>query len=155
MSSFINNCKWLRVVDICSNHRPKCYLSCLLCSPCLYCCSLHTLYMQLLLLSNLIIGSVCARSLFSSQQTSSKRKPSGDSYTETGFLINNTAPAPGNPLGNPAYPGKTATGGPNWIDAATVTYNHSLVLTYNFAYSGATINGISSNVLASAWSPNS
>jgi len=64
----------------------------------------------------------------------------GDSYTQTGFDISGTPPAPDNPLGNPAYPGWTATGGPNWIDAATVTYNHSLVLTYNFAYGGATID---------------
>lgn len=28
----------------------------------------------------------------------------------------------------------------NWIDVATVVYNHSTVLTYNYAYGGATID---------------
>uniref|UniRef100_A0A0W0FWY4 CBM1 domain-containing protein n=1 Tax=Moniliophthora roreri TaxID=221103 RepID=A0A0W0FWY4_MONRR len=64
----------------------------------------------------------------------------GDSYTQTGFEINGTAPAPGNPLGNPDYPGWTATGGENWVDYGTTVYNKSLVLTYNFAYGGATID---------------
>ncbi|KAJ6526379.1 hypothetical protein B0H19DRAFT_1084478 [Mycena capillaripes] len=66
---------------------------------------------------------------------------SGDSYTQTGFNIT-TGPLPslGNPMGNPIYPGATATPGDNWIDVATTKYNHSLVLTYNFAYSGATVS---------------
>ncbi|KAI0343568.1 hypothetical protein BDW22DRAFT_1419482 [Trametopsis cervina] len=64
----------------------------------------------------------------------------GDSYTQTGFTINGTKPSVGNPLGNPPYPGHTAVGGVNWIDVNTVQYNHSLLLTYNFAYGGATID---------------
>lgn len=64
----------------------------------------------------------------------------GDSYTQTGFVDTDTLPAPGNPLGNPVYPGYTAVGGTNWIDLATTTYNKSLVLTYNYAYGGATID---------------
>ncbi|KAJ3874957.1 hypothetical protein F5051DRAFT_472141, partial [Lentinula edodes] len=64
----------------------------------------------------------------------------GDSYTQTGFVTNDTLPAPGNPLGNPVYPGYTATGGANWLDFDTTTYNNSLVLTYNYAYGGATID---------------
>ncbi|KAF9262543.1 hypothetical protein L218DRAFT_1038614 [Marasmius fiardii PR-910] len=64
----------------------------------------------------------------------------GDSYTQTGFDITSTPPAVGNPLGNPPYPGWTATGGENWIDYDTTAYNKSLVLTYNFAYGGATID---------------
>ena len=32
------------------------------------------------------------------------------------------------------------TGGPNWIDFMTTVNNKSLVLTYNYAYGGATIN---------------
>ncbi|KAI0343567.1 hypothetical protein BDW22DRAFT_1344558 [Trametopsis cervina] len=64
----------------------------------------------------------------------------GDSYTQTGFTINGTQPSVGNPLGNPPYPGYTAVGGVNWIDVNTVQYNHSLLLTYNFAYGGATID---------------
>ncbi|KAG7091440.1 hypothetical protein E1B28_010476 [Marasmius oreades] len=64
----------------------------------------------------------------------------GDSYTQTGFDVTGTPPAIGNPLGNPPYPGWTATGGENWIDYDTKTYNRSLILTYNFAYGGATID---------------
>ncbi|KII86059.1 carbohydrate esterase family 16 protein, partial [Plicaturopsis crispa FD-325 SS-3] len=64
----------------------------------------------------------------------------GDSYTQTGFVDTDTLPAPGNPLGNPPYPGYTAVGGTNWIDVDTVVYNTSLVLTYNYAYGGATID---------------
>ncbi|KAI0074838.1 hypothetical protein K474DRAFT_1664941 [Panus rudis PR-1116 ss-1] len=64
----------------------------------------------------------------------------GDSYTQTGFDITGTLPSIGNPLGNPPYPGFTAVGGVNWIDLDTVVYNKSLLLTYNFAYGGATID---------------
>ncbi|KAI0363990.1 hypothetical protein BV20DRAFT_974951 [Pilatotrama ljubarskyi] len=64
----------------------------------------------------------------------------GDSYTQTDFDPKGTIPQPGNPLGNPPYPGFTAVGGTNWIDLDTVVYNKSLVLTYNYAYGGATIN---------------
>ncbi|KAI0745782.1 hypothetical protein C8Q76DRAFT_780872 [Earliella scabrosa] len=64
----------------------------------------------------------------------------GDSYTTTGFNPSGQVPAPGNVLGNPPYPGSTMTGGPNWIDFMTTVNNKSLVLTYNYAYSGATID---------------
>ncbi|KAG9091801.1 hypothetical protein FRC06_000378 [Ceratobasidium sp. 370] len=65
----------------------------------------------------------------------------GDSYTQTGFNINGTKPAVGNPLGNPTYPGYTACGSvPNWVDLVTTKYNTSTLLTYNFAYGGATID---------------
>jgi hypothetical protein len=66
--------------------------------------------------------------------------PSGDSYTQTGFQPTSVVPAPGNPLGNPPYPGFTATGGENWVDYVTTQYNKSLLLTYNYAYGGATID---------------
>ena len=65
---------------------------------------------------------------------------SGDSYTDTGFDINGAQPSSDNPLGNPAYPSHTMSGGPNYIDFLTVQYNDSLVLSYNFAMSGATIS---------------
>lgn len=39
----------------------------------------------------------------------------GDSYTTTGFNINGVQPAPGNPLGNPAYGQGTVAGGPNYV----------------------------------------
>jgi len=64
----------------------------------------------------------------------------GDSYTQTGFDPKSTLPSPGNILGNPAYPGWTATGGENWVDYVSSTYNKSLILTYNYAYGGATID---------------
>ncbi|KAG6909183.1 hypothetical protein DXG01_001697 [Tephrocybe rancida] len=64
----------------------------------------------------------------------------GDSYTQTGFDPTLTLPSVGNALGNPTYPGWTATGGENWVDIATTKYNKSLVFTYNYAYGGATID---------------
>ncbi|KAK6501531.1 hypothetical protein TWF481_009368 [Arthrobotrys musiformis] len=77
----------------------------------------------------------------------------GDSYTQTGFDPAGIQPAIGNALGNPPYPGWTSSNGPNWIDVATVKYNRSLVLTYNLAYGGATIDAnlvqpYASNVLS-------
>ena len=63
---------------------------------------------------------------------------SGDSYTDTGFDINGAQPSADNPLGNPSYPSHTMSGGPNYIDFLTMKYNNSLVLSYNFAMSGAT-----------------
>lgn len=65
---------------------------------------------------------------------------SGDSYTTNGFNVSLTQPAPGNPLGNPPYPGWTAANGPNWPDFLTVKYNASEILTYNLAYGGATVS---------------
>jgi len=64
----------------------------------------------------------------------------GDSYTQTGFNQSLTQPTPTNPLGNPTYPGYTASNGPNWVDYLTVKYNASTLLTYNLAYGGATID---------------
>jgi phospholipase/lecithinase/hemolysin len=64
----------------------------------------------------------------------------GDSYTQTGFNYTLTPPSPSNPLGNPAYPGWTSSNGPNWVDFLTVKYNASLLLTYNLAYGGATVD---------------
>jgi phospholipase/lecithinase/hemolysin len=65
----------------------------------------------------------------------------GDSYTSTTFDITGTKPVVGNPLGNPPYPGYTACGSvPNWVDFNTIVYNKTTILTYNFAYGGATIN---------------
>ncbi|KAJ7777694.1 hypothetical protein DFH07DRAFT_731107 [Mycena maculata] len=66
--------------------------------------------------------------------------PFGDSYTTTGFVPNNTLPSVGNPLGNPPFPGDTGGGGENYVGFDTVTYNASTILTYNYAYGGATIN---------------
>ena len=38
---------------------------------------------------------------------------SGDSYSQTGFVINETKPTAGNILGNPPFPGWTTTDGDN------------------------------------------
>ncbi|KAK3312829.1 carbohydrate esterase family 16 protein [Apodospora peruviana] len=73
----------------------------------------------------------------------------GDSYSQTGFNINSTKPAPGNPFGNPPLPGWTASGGLNWVGFLTATYNRSTLLTYNFAYGGATTNAS----LVTPWQP--
>ncbi|KAL2073938.1 hypothetical protein VTL71DRAFT_11264 [Oculimacula yallundae] len=74
---------------------------------------------------------------------------SGDSYTTTGFNETGIQPTPTNPLGNPTYPGYTASNGPNWIDYLTVKYNASTVLTYNLAYGGAIMN----SKLVAPWKP--
>ncbi|KAF3913623.1 hypothetical protein ABW21_db0202052 [Orbilia brochopaga] len=64
----------------------------------------------------------------------------GDSYTQTGFDPNGIQPSVSNPMGNPPYPGWTSSNGVNWLDVATEKYNKSVVLTYNLAYGGATID---------------
>lgn len=76
----------------------------------------------------------------SSANIATHMRRSGDSYTQTGFDPTGILPSPGNVLGNPPYPGWTATGGENWVDFVTTQYNKSLILTYNYAYGGATID---------------
>ncbi|KAK1983954.1 GDSL-like Lipase/Acylhydrolase [Colletotrichum cereale] len=62
----------------------------------------------------------------------------GDSYSTVGFWPGGPLPAAGNPLGNPALPGQTTSSGLNWVGHLTSTLNTSLVLTYDFAVTGAT-----------------
>jgi phospholipase/lecithinase/hemolysin len=64
----------------------------------------------------------------------------GDSYTTTGFNDTLAQPSKADPLGNPAYPGYTATNGPNWVDFLTTTYNATFLETVNLAYGGATVD---------------
>ncbi|KAL2837132.1 hypothetical protein BJY01DRAFT_238013 [Aspergillus pseudoustus] len=64
----------------------------------------------------------------------------GDSYTSTSFNITSTPPSSSNPLGNPPWPGWTSAGGANWISNLVAKYNDSLLLSYNLAYGGATVN---------------
>lgn len=64
----------------------------------------------------------------------------GDSYSQTGFDINGSKPSSSNPLGNPALPGWTASGGLNWVGFLASQLNTSLTLSYNFASGGATTN---------------
>ncbi|KAK5662462.1 hypothetical protein OQA88_8373 [Cercophora sp. LCS_1] len=73
----------------------------------------------------------------------------GDSYSQTGFDISSTKPSPSNPLGNPPLPGWTASGGFNWVGFLASQYNASTLLTYNFAYGGATTNAS----LVTPWRP--
>ncbi|KDQ26465.1 carbohydrate esterase family 16 protein [Pleurotus ostreatus PC15] len=65
---------------------------------------------------------------------------SGDSYTQTGFDPSGAIPSLANPIGNPPFPGFTATGGANWVGFGTTTFNKSKIFTYNYAYGGATID---------------
>jgi len=64
----------------------------------------------------------------------------GDSYTTTGFNISLAQPGPGNPFGNPTYPGHTSSNGPNYIDYLTTRYNKSFIETVNLAFGGATVD---------------
>ncbi|KAF4967406.1 hypothetical protein FZEAL_10533 [Fusarium zealandicum] len=65
----------------------------------------------------------------------------GDSYSRTGFdASSKDQPSALNPLGNPEFPGRTSANGPNWVGHLTATYNESLLLTYNFGASGATLD---------------
>ncbi|KAF9773097.1 hypothetical protein IL306_009140 [Fusarium sp. DS 682] len=64
----------------------------------------------------------------------------GDSYSTVGFWPGGELPSASNPLGNPALPGQTTANGLNWIGQLTSALNTSLVLTYDFAVTGATVD---------------
>ncbi|CAG7562363.1 unnamed protein product [Fusarium equiseti] len=64
----------------------------------------------------------------------------GDSYSTVGFWPGSELPSASNPIGNPQLPGQTTAGGINWVGHVTSTLNTSQILTYDFAYSGATID---------------
>ncbi|KAF4968850.1 hypothetical protein FSARC_3816 [Fusarium sarcochroum] len=64
----------------------------------------------------------------------------GDSYSQTGFDVNGEKPSASNPLGNPPFPGWTAAGGANWVGSLVKEQNNSVVLSYNFAFGGATVD---------------
>lgn len=65
-------------------------------------------------------------------------KTSGDSYSTVGFWPGGDQPSASSPLGNPALPGTTTSGGLNWVGQVTSTLNTTLTLTWDFAVSGAT-----------------
>ncbi|KAK4156091.1 carbohydrate esterase [Chaetomidium leptoderma] len=69
----------------------------------------------------------------------------GDSYTATGFNPSGTKPSSSNPIGNPALPGSTFSGGYDWPGYLVTAFNTSQTLLYNFAVGGATID---SNLVA-------
>ncbi|KAH9886129.1 hypothetical protein F4778DRAFT_759098 [Xylariomycetidae sp. FL2044] len=62
----------------------------------------------------------------------------GDSYSTTGSWIGGDKPSSSNPIGNPSLPGTTTSGGLNWVGQVTTQLNSSLILTYDFAVTGAT-----------------
>ncbi|KAF4997577.1 hypothetical protein FGRMN_3782 [Fusarium graminum] len=64
----------------------------------------------------------------------------GDSYSQTWFDVNGEQPSASNPIGNPPFPGWTAAGGANWVGDMVTEQNNSIVLLYNFAYGGATVD---------------
>ncbi|KAL4891770.1 GDSL lipase/esterase [Aspergillus ambiguus] len=64
----------------------------------------------------------------------------GDSYSQTGFSASGTQPSPSNPMGNPTLGSGTTTGGENWVGFLTTKENSSLILNYNLAVGGATID---------------
>ncbi|KAL8816386.1 MAG: hypothetical protein Q9191_008341, partial [Dirinaria sp. TL-2023a] len=66
----------------------------------------------------------------------------GDSYTSTGFDPNGAQPSRSNPIGNPAYPGDTNIGSPDWINYITVQFNRRFTRLFNFAYAGGTIDDL-------------
>ncbi|KAF2645712.1 hypothetical protein P280DRAFT_388983 [Massarina eburnea CBS 473.64] len=61
----------------------------------------------------------------------------GDSYSSTGFWITSGYPSASVPMGNG---GSTTSGGLNWAGMVTQELNTSLVLTYDFAVYGATVD---------------
>ncbi|CAN8101006.1 unnamed protein product [Discula destructiva] len=61
----------------------------------------------------------------------------GDSYSTTQFYIEGGYPSASDPIGQPALPGSTTSGGLNWVGIITSELNNSLILTYDWAYYGA------------------
>lgn len=64
---------------------------------------------------------------------------SGDSHTDTGFDPDGYQPSLRNPLGNPAWPGRTGNYGPNYIGHLTGTFNSNFIDTYNLARADTTL----------------
>lgn len=64
----------------------------------------------------------------------------GDSWTDTRFQFSGPQPSIENPLGNPAFPGRTSSNGWNYVGYLTAKYNHTFIKSYNLGYSGATID---------------
>ncbi|KAJ5184869.1 Lipase GDSL [Penicillium cf. griseofulvum] len=64
----------------------------------------------------------------------------GDSYSMSSFDVSGTQPTPGNAMGNPTLGTGTTGGGINWVGDLTTVYNASLVLSYNFAVGGASLD---------------
>ncbi|CAD6575220.1 MAG: hypothetical protein ASARMPREDX12_007151 [Alectoria sarmentosa] len=65
---------------------------------------------------------------------------SGDSYSSTDFNPKKEQPSPTNPFGNPPLP-ESSSIDQKWIHYLTMTYNSSVIQTYNMANYGATMDG--------------
>lgn len=65
---------------------------------------------------------------------------SGDSYSATDFDPKKDQPSSSNPFGNPSLPDSSSIN-QKWIQYLTMTYNDSLIQTYNMASYGATMDG--------------
>ncbi|KAI0023033.1 hypothetical protein F4780DRAFT_731130 [Xylariomycetidae sp. FL0641] len=61
----------------------------------------------------------------------------GDSYSSTGFWPTSGFPSAANPLGNPALPGQTTSGGLNWVGNLASQVNTTTVFALDFAQYGA------------------
>ncbi|EME45765.1 carbohydrate esterase family 16 protein [Dothistroma septosporum NZE10] len=66
----------------------------------------------------------------------------GDSWTTTGFEIDDAQPTVNNPLGNPDWDPRNwhLGAGTNWVGFITAWHNASLLRTVNLAYGGATVD---------------
>ncbi|KAL8828351.1 MAG: hypothetical protein Q9170_006644 [Blastenia crenularia] len=90
-----------------------------------------------------IAGTVNGQQSWSGWSSIEKVFVFGASYVTNGFDVEGSQPdaAAGNPFGNPPGFGKTSTDGPNMIEYLTTKYNESLISTYDFAVSGAVVDG--------------
>ncbi|CAL5870081.1 uncharacterized protein PFLUO_LOCUS4315 [Penicillium psychrofluorescens] len=64
----------------------------------------------------------------------------GDSYSQSDFNVTGVQPSPSDPMGNPALGTGTTGAGLNWIEDLVTVDNSSLILGYNLAVGGATID---------------
>lgn len=69
-------------------------------------------------------------------------RPSGDSYSTTGFNPSGAQPAsyPANPIGNPALPGNTTDNGANWLGVVLSKHAPPDTLAYDYGAIGAVVN---------------
>ncbi|KAK1752706.1 hypothetical protein QBC47DRAFT_328038 [Echria macrotheca] len=96
--------------------------------------------------STTLLALLCPLGTATAQQTTTKYLfIFGDSYTATGFNPSGAKPSPANPIGNPALPGSTFSGGWDWPGYLVTAFNTSQTLAYNFAVGGATVD---SNLVA-------
>ena len=65
---------------------------------------------------------------------------SGDSYTAVGFDPTGAQPSQGNVIGNPAFPGNTQVGTPNYAEYLVTANNDTFTELFDFGMGGATID---------------